>query len=261
MRLIPAIVLFTLFSCNNAGKKETMPMPGAYTMLSRTVNDGKKDTTYTNLKELKIYTDDHMMYVVVNPADSVSGFGIGTYSADTGTVVEKLMYRASDTSATSTAAGFFLQIEKTPKGYKQLMPGISSEGKKLKITEEYESVGAAVKSPLDGAWKAINVYAIKGKDTVTTKIAQYKTYYAGNFMFGHTYMDSTNKLHTGMGYGTFEMNGTNKVKESVSASNYYQVRGKSFDIDIEMNGTDEFTQTITNTDGSKDVELYQRLKK
>ena len=93
------------------------------------------------------------------------------------------------------------------------------------------------------------------------KTVQYKTYNAGHFMWGHTFADSTNKLHTGMGYGTFEMNGTNKVKENVSVSTYYQARGKSFDIDIEMNGADEFKQTITESNGDKGVEVYQRLKK
>jgi hypothetical protein len=51
------------------------------------------------------------------------------------------------------------------------------------------------------------------------------------------------------------------VKESVTASNYSQIRGKKFDIDIEMNGTDEFKQTITGDNGQKDVEVYQRVKK
>ncbi|MEP7107520.1 MAG: hypothetical protein ABI760_06045 [Ferruginibacter sp.] len=261
MKLIPVIVLLTFLSCNNAEKKETMSMPGAYNMLSQSWNDGKTDTTYTTLKQLKIYTDDFMMYGKVNPADSVSSFGIGSYSADTGVVVEKAIYSASDTSASDVVANYTLLIEKTPKGYKQVIPEIVSQGQKIKLTEDYEADGTVTKSPLDGAWKEIKYYTIKGKDTVINKAVQYKTYYAGHFIFGHTYLDSTGKLHTGMGYGTFEMNGTNKVKENVSASTYYQIRGKSFDIDIEMNGTDEFKQIITNTDGTKDVEVYQRLKK
>ncbi len=33
-------------------------MPGAYFMISQTINDGKKDTKLTDLKQLKIYTDE-----------------------------------------------------------------------------------------------------------------------------------------------------------------------------------------------------------
>lgn len=64
-----------------------------------------------------------------------------------------------------------------------------------------------------------------------------------------------------MGYGTFEMHGSSKVKENVTASTYHQIRGKSFDIDIEMKGTDEFKQTLINSNGEIGVEVYQRLKK
>ena len=90
---------------------------------------------------------------------------------------------------------------------------------------------------------------------------QFKTYYAGYVIWGNTYSDSANKTHTAIGFGKFEMNGNNKVKESMIASNSYQVRGNTFDIDIELNGADGFTQTINNTDGSKAVETYERLRK
>ncbi|MGG9962760.1 hypothetical protein [Ferruginibacter sp. SUN106] len=261
MKSILAIGLLAIVSCNNSDKKESAGMTGVYTMLSQSVNDGKKDTTYTNLKQLKIYTADHMMYANVNPADSVSSFGIGTYTASGDTVTENVVYNASDTSANSTAASFTLLIEKTAKGYKQVIPEIKMGDQKLKLTEEYETSGSATTAALDGAWKQIKGYNIKGKDTVPNTTIQYKTYYGGYFMFGHTYTDSVKKVHTGMGYGTFAMNGTNKVKENVTASTYSQIRGKSFDIDIEMNGSDEFKQTITDTDGTKAIEIYQRLKK
>ena len=57
------------------------------------------------------------------------------------------------------------------------------------------------------------------------------------------------------------MSGNNKVKESMNSSTTYMVRDHDFDIDIEMNGKDGFTQTINNKDGSKSVEFYERLKK
>ena len=57
------------------------------------------------------------------------------------------------------------------------------------------------------------------------------------------------------------MLGDNKAKENMIASTYSVVRGQSFDVDIAMNGADEFTQTITNKDGSKEIETYQRVRK
>ncbi len=202
-----------------------------------------------------------MMYANVNPADSASSFGIGPYTADTGGVKENLIYSAADTTANTSPGSFNLVIENTPKGYKQVIPEIESGGQKFRLTEEYDAVGTTEKSPLDGAWKEIKSYTIKGKDTTVNNATQFKTYYAGHFIFGHTWADSTKKLHTGMGYGTFAMNGTNKVKENVEASTYYQVRGKIFDIDIELTGADEFKQTITESNGDKGVEIYQRVKK
>lgn len=263
MKFIFAIFLLIIVSCNTSQKEqaETKHMPGVYVMLSQSVNDGKKDTTYTTLKQLKIYTGDHMMYANINPPDSVSSFGIGTYSADTGTVTENVIYNAADTTANSSPGKFSLLITTTPKGYKQVIPEIESNGQKFKLTEEYDSVGTTAKSPLDGAWKQTKSLWIQGKDTIENKGTQYKTYHAGHFIWGHTYIDSAKKMHTGIGYGTFEMNGNNKVKEDVSFSTYYQVRGKTMNIDIELNGTDEFKQTITEPNGGKGVEFYERLKK
>lgn len=100
-----------------------------------------------------------------------------------------------------------------------------------------------------------------GKDSFPDTRTQYKVYGSGYFAFGGTYADSTNKTHTGMGYGNFAMTGTNKSKETVLVSSYSQVRGQVIDIDIEMNGTDEYQQSFTTPDGYKLVEVYQRMKK
>jgi hypothetical protein len=135
------------------------------------------------------------------------------------------------------------------------------DGKHYRWTEDYESLGTAAKTTLDGAWKQTKAYRITGKDTVARDVNQYKIYYAGHVIWGHTYSDSLKKSHTGVGYGTFEMTGSNKLKESLTASTYYEVRGKSFDIDVAMKGTDEFTQTMKEPDGSIGIEVYQRLKK
>jgi hypothetical protein len=271
MKIIYYILLLAIIGCNDAEKtdikvtdtetKEPAGMHGAYTMTSHTINDGKKDTILTGLKQLKIFTDNYMMYARVNPPDSVSSFGIGIYSSDTGTLKEDVIYNASFSTVKEAAETFKLEIEKKPSGYKQVIHITEPNGQHSIHTEEYASVGTSVKTPLDGAWKLVKSITIKGKDTVTNKITQYKTYYAGHFIFGHTYRDAAKKSHTGIGYGTYEMNATNKIKETTLASTYAANRGKSFDIDIAMNGDDEYKQIIKEANGDINIELYQRLKR
>jgi hypothetical protein len=272
MKIIYSMLLSALiFSCNNAEKtdtkatadtepKESAGIRGAYTMTSHTINDGKKDTVLTGLKQLKIFTDKYMMYARVNPVDSVSSFGIGAYSSDTGTVKEDVIYNASFSTVHEDAETFKLEIEKTPAGYKQVIHITDPNGQHSKHTEEYQSVGTAVKTPLDGCWKLIKSVTVKGKDTVTNKITQYKTYYAGHFIFGRTFRDAAKRTQTGIGYGTYEMNATNKITETTQASSYSANRGKSFVIDIEMNGDDEYKQIIKEANGNISIEVYQRIK-
>jgi hypothetical protein len=251
------IVLYTI-SC---ASKESPKMPGAYLMISQTLNDGKKDTKLTSLKQLKIYTDDLMMYSQVNPADSVSTFGVGSYTADSGTVIETRLFSARDTTFTATPETFKLNITKTPDGYEQIIPELVTDSQKFKLTEVYQAVGTSAKTPLDGMWKEVRSYILRGSDTTRNVRTQYKSFYAGYFMFGASYKDSANKDHTGIGFGTFEMIGDNKIKETDLNSTYSIIAGQSFDIDLEMTGTDNYKQTINNADGSKSVEYYERLKK
>jgi hypothetical protein len=272
MKIIYLLLLTAIIvSCNNSEKpdikatgdtesKASAGINGAYSMLSHTINDGKKDTVLKGLKQLKIFTDKYMMYARVNPADSVSSFGIGAYSTDTGTVKEDVIYNASFSTANETAQTFKLEIEKTPGGYKQVIHITDPNGQHSTHTEEYQSVGTAVKTPLDGSWKLVKSLTVKGKDTTTNKITQYKTYYAGHFIFGHTYRDAAKKSRTGIGYGTYAMTATNKIKENVQASTYSAINGKSFDIDIEMNGDDEYKQIIKEANGEIGIEVYQRIK-
>ena len=135
-----------------------------------------------------------------------------------------------------------------------------NSGQKFDLTEVYESVSTTAKTPLDGAWKLVKGYYVMGSDTTNNNITQYKTYYAGNWIWGHTWKDSTNKIHTGIGYGKFSMPAPNKVKESMKAATYFEVRGHDFTIDVVMIGKDGFRQTMNNADGSKGVEIYERLK-
>ncbi len=137
----------------------------------------------------------------------------------------------------------------------------SQAGKPYRLTEDYESVGTAAKTSFDGSWKQTKAFQVKGKDTVESKNNQYKTYFASYIIWGHTYTDTLNKSHTVVGFGKFELKGADKLKETLIASTYYQVRGKDIDIDIEMKGADEFKQTLTQPDGTKFAEVYERMKK
>ncbi len=261
MKLRNVALLMLLIGCKGKKNTDDISMRGAYKMLSQNLKNDKRDTTYTSTQQLKIFTCDYMMYVNTNPADSVSSFGIGSYVVNKNTVVEKIIYTSADTTANETLRDFSLQVAKTKKGYKQIIPEIASGSQTYKLTEEYENVGTgATATALDGAWKLEKNYLIKGTDTTLQKVKQYKSYYSGHCVWGNTRKDSLNKTHTGIGFGKFEMN-SKKVKESMSASTYSAVKGHDFNIDIEMNGTDGFTQTIINADGTKSVEVYTRLKK
>lgn len=261
MKLVSAVALLALIGCSSPEKKGNASIAGTFKMMYQRLKGDKLDTMYSSRKQLKIFTDDYMMYANINSPDSLSSFGIGSYDYAMDTVSEYVVYNASDSTKSANPGTFKLFIKKTDKGYIQIIPNILSGGKLYELTEEYESVGNTKKSPLDGAWKKTKRMDINGKDTtVTTSDVQYKAYYAGYVIWGDTWTDSLNKTHTGIGFGKFEING-NKVKESMTESTYASVRGHDFDIDIEMNGTDEFKQTITNANGSKSVEFYQRLKK
>ena len=263
MRFILASALLFLIACNNVDKKEGVKLEGAYKMLSQNLKSDKTDTTDNSLQQLKIFTGDHMMYANVNSPDSVSAFGVGSYDIVGDTIMEHVIYTASASTKDDTAHTYNLFIEKTDKGYKQVIADIvgMNDSVHYKLTEEYENAGTDTKTPLDGVWKLTKAIVIKGKDTTVQKLTQYKAYYAGNIIFGHSYTDSLNKNHTGVGFGKFEMTGDNKAKEFMKTSTYNDVRGKDFDLDISLNGPDEFTQTIMEKDGTKGVETYQRLRK
>jgi hypothetical protein len=260
MKLVLPILMLLIISCNTAEKKINPNMPGAYKMKYQRLKNDKTDTTYKSLDQLKIFTENYIMYANINSPDSVSSFGIGTYTYEKDTVLEHIIYSASDTTKNESLRTFSLHIKKTPAGYIQIIPNILSAGKNYELTEEYDAVGKEIKSPIDGAWRQVNRYTIIGNDTTTSRVVQFKIYYMGHCIWANTGTDSLNISHTGIGLGTFEMSGTNKLKESMSASTYSTVRGHDFDIDIAMNGTDSFTQTITNPDGSKNIEVYMRLK-
>ena len=90
---------------------------------------------------------------------------------------------------------------------------------------------------------------------------QYKTYFAGYCIWANSTTDSTKRNHTSIGFGKFEMPAADKIKESMMESTNAAVRGHDFDIEIEMKENNFFSQTITNSDGTKSLEFYSRMKK
>lgn len=252
-------MIVSLYGCTSSDKKDTAGMQGVYDMQSVVVNDGTKDTSYANLNQLKIYTDDFMMYGTFNPKTSSAGFGIGSYTFNNGKVVEHVIFSATDSDK---VADFTLDITKTPKGYTQIFDIKGTGEKKYKVTEEYSAIGKQVTSPLDGAWQLSKSFKVKGKDTTTSKLTQFKTYYHNHFIWGQYYTDTvTHKTMHTVGYGTFETTTNNKLKETIQNSSFAWMMGKSFEVNFEMNGKDEFTQTIIDTAGVKNMEIFRRLKK
>jgi len=260
MKLLLTIPLLFLIACNNGEKKESVIMPGAYMMTLQSLKNSTMDTTYHTLQQLKIYTGEYMMYANFYPRDSASRFGIGSYSAIKDTVTENVIYSAADSVKDDTPRTYTVIIEKRDSGYKQVIPDLESQGQKTILTEEYRSVGTAEKTPIDGVWKELKTYYIKGKDTTKYNTTQYKAYYGGYYIWGNTYSDSAKKNHTGMGFGKFVLSGKDSLTESCITSSYYRLRGQDIHVDIEMNGEDEYKQTITYPNNEKSVEIYQRLK-
>ena len=259
--IILGFLLIGAISCTTPVKKEIPKMPGAYNMLSQAIKGGNTDTTYYILKQLKIFTDDYMMYANMNPTNSVAAFGIGSYTTDTGKITENIIFSAADSTGTSTPVSYHLLVENKDKGFVQVIPEMTIQGQKIRLTEEYEYAGTAVKYPLDGAWKEIKYFTVKGKDTTGLERNLFKIFYEGHFIFGLFDKDSTQKMHTTIGFGTFSMEGTNKLKEIITTSNDPSIILQDLpSIDNEMNGSDESKQTITGKDGTKYVSVFQRLK-
>ncbi len=247
-------------SCNSSSNKAP-DMPGAYLMTSQTVNDGATITKYSDVKQLKIYTDKYVMYSQVLAADSASSFGVGSYTSDTSGVTEHIIYTSNDSVFDNSPRSYKLEISKTADGYNQVIPDIVINNTNSKLTETYQRVGnKETTTPLDGVWKQTKSYELQGADTMWYDRTEYKAFNNGYFMFGQTSKDSLGKTSTGIGFGTFSMISDNQMKETDLNSTYAIIAGQSFMIDVQLNGNDAYRQIITHPDSSKTVEFYERLK-
>jgi len=260
-KYVCAMLILALAGCSNPKPSPAGNMDGAYNMLSQTFKGNAIDTTFTAHKQLKIYAGRYMMYVRVNPADSVSAFGIGTFSMDSGKLTENILYSATDTTENTSPFSGTVNIVKNSKGYEQVIPEIMSDKGKLRLTEEYESVGTNATSPLDGTWKQTKGYTYKGKDTVYWHTIKYKVFYAGNFVHGNYFSGPGHKSHVVITYGIFVMNDSNHIKETITASTSTALNGKTVTLDIALQGADAFTQTIAAENGATEVDVFRRLRK
>jgi len=258
MKYLKICFIALVISCNSSSKKAPK-MQGAYLMTSQTINDGTKKTEYTDVKQLKIYTDHYVIYTQINAADSTSLFGVGSYTSDTSGVTEHIIYSSRDSSFDDSPSTYKLEITKTADGYNQIISDILIDSAKSKLTEIYQSVGTKDSSILDGVWRQTKSYEIKGSDSTKYNRTEYKAFKNGYFMFGLTDKDSS-RIRTGIGFGTFSMLGNNKMQETDLNSTYPIIAGQTFVIDLTFEGNDNYQQTIVHPDSSKTVEFYERLK-
>ena len=260
MKKLLAFVLILLIAAGCSNKPKEVPnMAGAYYMTRQVINDGTRDSVIDR-KQLKIYTDKYMMFATPNLTDSFATFGIAEYKFDGEKLQEYILYRASEGDEKDTAE---LKIEKTDKGYIQVIDNILFNGRPVKLTEEYETINRPQQSPLDGSWKQIKNIFInqKGDSSVNETPLEYKTYQSGYFIWAITTRDSANQRTSVFGYGPFEMATPNKSKETIQNSTFVtSLIGKTYEVDIAFNGTDTYTQTITFANGEKSIEIYEKLK-
>jgi hypothetical protein len=256
-KLFPLLLIVVLSNCS---KKENPNMKGAYLMVSQTQNDGSKDTVI-NRRQMKIYTDEHVIYAAMRLPDSLASYAVGTYRTEHGNVVEHYYY----SSATQFREdSFHLEIEKTDTGYRQVIEDLPSQGKTVKLTEVYRNVGNSDSTPLNGAWKQTESFNINTKGDTTSNeniVQQLKVYQAGHFIWTSTYLSPAKKTQIFFGYGTFQMDGGNKSKETNTLSTYPPLIDSTVNIDVEFMGKDSYKQTIFYpSTNNKSVEIYERLK-
>ena len=260
--IIFSFFALALISCNSSSDSSSPEMPGVYSMQSQTIDDGTDKTILKDLNQLKIYTEKYFMYVQADRGNSIYSFGLGSYSVDdSGYVIEKAIYSASDSTFNSEPRTYKLDITTNFDGYRQFIPDITIGGQKSTLTEVYTKSGTKTATPLDGVWKEINFYVVNGTDTTSHERTQFKAFYNGYFMYGQYFADdSTGKYRTGMGYGSFKMENDTEIMETDLNSSYNIVPGQVYTITIKMMDENSYKQTLLQQDGTMHIEVYQRLK-
>lgn len=259
MRKIVPIFLLLLTLCCNQSPNHVPNMVGAYIMSSQIVNNGSFDSAVSR-KQMKIFTDKYVMFASNTVSDTSAVYGIGTYKAEKGKVIEYIFYTSANGDKKDT---FELKIDTTATGYKQVIDRITMSGKNYKLIEDYKRVGAPVNTPLNGAWKQIkNIYIrAKGDSSVNNTPVEFKIYQNGYFIWAITTTDSTGSKTSYFGYGNYSMQGNNKSVETVRNSSLVSgLMGRTYEVEVEFPDADTYKQTITFANGDRSVEIYQKLK-
>jgi len=235
-------------------------MDGAYKMVKQNFNGNGVDTTSTENNQLKIYAGNVMMYVLTNSSQDVSAFAVGKFSIDSGKLIENILYNATENLQSTDVFADTVNIGKNDTGYVQTASKLVSDKGQIKITETYRSTAANTTSILDGIWKQVSSYALRGNDTIKHNDVEYKAFYAGNFSYGDYYADSAQQKATGISYGTFSIDSSNNLTETINVSTWPELIDKTFVLTITKNGNDSFTQTAVNVTGDKEISVYERVK-
>lgn len=256
--LFALIIILALTNCIRTKVPSPLNMKGTYSTLITQPGGGSGDTLIQK-EQFKIYTNHHMIYVYPQITDSLAIYGIGTYQIKEGKVIENIFYTSLDGPKKDT---FTLNIDKSDKGYQQVIEFVSTYNKKYLLTEDYTSIGRSATSPLDGAWKQIRNLHIKenGDIIVNKNITQFKVYQSGNFIWVNTYSNHTARSsNSKFGYGQFEMNGTSGYKELNINSTYSSLVNTPVNIELKFLSKDVYQQTIRTENNGKQVEVYKRL--
>jgi len=256
-KLLFALAFITIITaCNNKGANTTS-MDGAYIHVPQFVKGAVADT---NMHVLVLYTGNYVMEVVANPLTLAGSFSISTYSFGEGKLTRKQIYAPEDLSANVINPSSTIGVTKSDNGYTENTGSMGDS--KSTTANEYRLISSADTSVLDGVWKQVTGFSIKGKDTTVWADVQYKAFYGGYFAYGN-YAEPTktiSKRQTYTSYGTFSVNGGNTLKQNIIASNVSALAGKTVDIQITLNGTDMYEEHHTGVNGENEVIYYQRVK-
>jgi hypothetical protein len=168
--ILYTILILVTSSCNMVSKETTSNLPGAYRLLSKNIKGATIDSVAGGINQLKIYTEDYFMYAAINTHDTVASFAIGSYKNEGKKITENVLFSANGINSLE-AVDIILDINKNKEGYEQTITDTSSE--KLSYVEKYKYVGAKTKSIIDGAWKQLETYAVKDRDTLWDKGTNY----------------------------------------------------------------------------------------
>ena len=243
-------------SCS--GPKKDSPISGIFRIESKSIKNPMIDTFYADQNQVKIYTDEFYAYTNLKE-DSTASFGIGFYESEGDNLLEHNIY---STSSLDTPYVFKLKIEKSHEGYKQTIDQIKINGMQTKLVEQYVSIPAVGKSPLDGIWRMNRYCKVVGADSLFEHRVQYKIFHNGYFMFVQDMHNNTtgSKLRSGFGFGHFNFN-NDQLTETNLFSTYSTIIDKQVILNAVFDGDDDFYQILpSDVENNKVIEFYTRIK-